>query len=94
MNDATFQRVILDRAGRADIFVGVGVRTDDSVHGPDHDHRTGCVAFNDVISKSPSEQKIAGGVSQVLTESLPGDIRQVERMALLSVVDKNVDLTG
>ncbi len=93
VDDAALQRVILDGAGGADTFVGVGVRTNDAVHGSDHDDRSGCFSGDDLIPESSSQQKVTGGVFEVFAEGLSGDVRQIERVSLLAVVDQDVDLT-
>jgi len=47
---------------------------------------------DDMVAKSPREDEVGGRVPQVLAKLVHRHARQVDRVALLSVVDEDVDL--
>ncbi len=94
MNNASLERMIGYRTGRTDVFVGIRVGADLTVHGANHDDVADCVPAYQVIAQVAGEQEPSSGVGENTIELIRRHIGKIVRVGGVSVVHEDVDFPG
>lgn len=94
LHEPALERVVMDGARGANAFVGVGIGTDQPIHGADQDDAAPAGATGHMVAKFPGQEKVAGRVGELAVELFGSDVREVVAVGVMAVVDQDVHLAG